>query len=189
MKHIALILLFTITATIGISQVNYKPGFIVLTNGDTIFTKIKYFPGNEMYHRLCFLDENGKERNMRISDVVMYKRDTVIYYNFTGDCFYKLIKTGCIDLYAYQKDLEARYGVGAYGQSYSLTNSNVDDGYLYKLVKGSLVSDPVRNNNMHIIIPFINDEPEMVAAIEHKTGFVNLPSLIGSYNNKHLASQ
>jgi hypothetical protein len=185
MKTKLIVLLLLLIATIGYSQVNFKPGYIVLKSGDTLNTRISYLGGSQMYEGVCFVQINGEISCLPAKNVVMYKRDSVEYRAFTNSrgkqSFFKLIQTGCIDLYVYQYCLTTVYVYNGGG-----TNLTNDLDLEYVLFRSNRYSTVITSENyQNIVAGYIVDDNEVYNKFNEDLKFQNVEAVIRFYNTKH----
>jgi hypothetical protein len=199
MKNYFLIIIYLLITTIGYSQVNFKPGYIVLTSGDTLFTKIKYLTYNQMYEDLVCLDSLGNEIKMNIKTVTMYKRDTVEFYKFIVNGkkkgYFRLIQSGSINLYEHKfnHNISNYDKLGSNSSEYNfpeasemIENSMTPIGIVYILKKGNYLSKTITKENFESMVgAYIVDDNEVFNKFMENKKYMNIEAIVDLYNKRH----
>ncbi|WP_439182049.1 hypothetical protein [Carboxylicivirga taeanensis] len=185
----ALISLFLLISTLSFSQSDYRPGYIVQLNGDTIKGLID-FRGNVRNSQLCnFMNAEGQEKQYRPFDIRSYRFTKGKYYvskkvkhenDELADAFVEYLVDGEKDLY-YYRTAEGNFFLITYNDSTVVTlpyrkTTVVKEGKYYGV-----------QSTQHIgfLKSYFNDAPELSRQIESIThpNSRNLTKLAKDYHD------
>lgn len=185
MTHKAFLLAGFIFLSTGIiyAQVNYKPGYIIQANRDTIWGEIAY-RGDVMMSQECrFREKSGAEARYSPSEIAGYRFDDGKYFvsrRFNGeDIFLEFLIKGKVSIFYFRDNYTDRYLIEKEGDSlvelpYEETlKYDRDKQYLQKSTK-----------HIRLLQFYMSDAPGLQSRIDdiEKPGHGNLIKLATDYH-------
>lgn len=181
-KSLTLVLLLVLGSfTTAKADLVWKPGYVILTNGDTVKGEIKYNTKKELplFSKVTLKNAENVQKNYKPDDVKEYCYDDVHFLARTMDkelVFLKLVSAGQINLFEWQFEV--------YHGDQTLVEK---DFYIEKV--GGQDKEPKKLKGNHFkktVSEMMADHTELVARVEaddKKYEIKDMQSVIEEYND------